>query len=79
MASTSADHAERVLEILRTRCNAARVGELAAATGLTELEVIDALYELEHSGQVTPTVWRLADEPPALEACSTGRAGVRQW
>jgi hypothetical protein len=63
MPNTNADHAKRVLEILRTRCSAAPVCELAIATGLGELEVIDALYELERSGRVTPTVWRLADEP----------------
>jgi hypothetical protein len=53
--------ARRVLEVLRTRCNAARVAELAYATGLEELQVIDALYALEQHGLVTPTVWRLAD------------------
>jgi hypothetical protein len=63
MPSTSTDHANRVLEILRTLCNAARVCELATAAGLAELEVIDALYQLERSGQVTPTVRRIADEP----------------
>ena len=51
----------QVLEVLRTRCNAAGVAELARATGLDELQVIDALYALEHDGRVTPTVWRLAD------------------
>jgi hypothetical protein len=55
------DQAQRVLGVLRTRCNAAAVAELARATGLDELQVIDALYALEHDGRVTPTVWRLAD------------------
>jgi hypothetical protein len=68
MPNRNADHGKRVLEILRTRCSAARVCELATATGLAELEVIDTLYELERSGQVTPTVWRLADEPSSPKA-----------
>ena len=55
------ESARRVLEVLRTRCSAAAVAELARATGLDELQVIDALYALEHDGRVTPTVWRLAD------------------
>jgi hypothetical protein len=55
------ESARQVLEVLRTRCNAAGVAELARATGLDELQVIDALYALEHDGRVTPTVWRLAD------------------
>jgi hypothetical protein len=40
--------------VLRTRLRAARTVELARATGLTELEVLDALYELERDGLVTP-------------------------
>ena len=62
--STSAvvsDWARRVLEVLRTRCGAAGLTELARATGLDELQVIDALYALEQQGLVTPTVLRLAD------------------
>jgi hypothetical protein len=55
------ESARQVLEVLRTRCNAAGVAELARATGLDELQVIDALYALEHDGRVTPAVWRLAD------------------
>jgi DNA-binding IclR family transcriptional regulator len=55
------DPARRVLEVLRTRGGAARMAELARATGLDELQVIDALYALEQHGLVTPTVWRLAD------------------
>jgi predicted Rossmann fold nucleotide-binding protein DprA/Smf involved in DNA uptake len=54
------ESARRVLELLRMRCNAAGVAELARATGLDELQVIDALYALEQRGRVTPTVWRLA-------------------
>jgi hypothetical protein len=63
-ASTGADVGEparRVLQVLRTRCSAAGVTELARAIGLDELQVIDALYALEQHGLVTPTVWRLAD------------------
>jgi hypothetical protein len=48
--------------VLRTRLGAARTVELARATGLTELEVLDALYELEHDGLVTPTVWRITED-----------------
>ena len=55
------DWARRVLEVLRTRCGAAGLAELAHATCLDELQVIDALYALEQQGLVTPTVWRLAD------------------
>ena len=55
------ESARRVLGVLRTRCSAAGVAELARATGLDELQVIDALYALEQDGRVTPTVWRLAD------------------
>jgi DNA-binding IclR family transcriptional regulator len=50
-----------VLEVLRARCNAGRVVELAYATGLGEVQVIGVLYALEQHGLVTPTVWRLAD------------------
>jgi hypothetical protein len=63
-ASTGAalgEPARRVLQLLRTRCSAAGVTELTRAIGLDELQVIDALYELEQHGLVTPTVWRLAD------------------
>jgi DNA-binding Lrp family transcriptional regulator len=52
----------RILTILRTRLRAARITELARATGLTELEVLDALYKLEHDGPVTPSVWRITDD-----------------
>jgi hypothetical protein len=55
------ESARRVLDVLCTRCNAAGVVELVRATGLEELQVIDALYALEQDGRVTPTVWRLAD------------------
>jgi DNA-binding IclR family transcriptional regulator len=55
------DWARRVLELLRTRCGAAGLAELARATGLDELQVIDVLYALEQQGLVTPTVWRLVD------------------
>jgi DNA-binding IclR family transcriptional regulator len=60
-AATVGELARRVLEVLRTRCGAAGVAELARASGLDELQVIDALYTLEQHGLVTPTVWRLAD------------------
>jgi hypothetical protein len=47
---------QQILAVLRTRLRAARTIELARATGLTELEVLDALYELERDGLVTPSV-----------------------
>jgi hypothetical protein len=76
MTSAGVDHAERVVEILRTRCSAAgRVCELATVTGLAWLEVIDARYELAHSGRVTPTVWRLADEPQSQKAFDRSAGG----
>jgi predicted transcriptional regulator len=53
---------QRILAVLRTRLGAARTVELARATGLTELEVLDALYELEHDGLVTPTVWQITED-----------------
>jgi hypothetical protein len=53
---------QQVLGVLRVRLGAARLPELAEATGLSELEVLDALYELKRAGQVTPTVWRLTDQ-----------------
>lgn len=56
---------QRVLGVLRVRLGAARLPELAHAIGLTELEVLDALYELERCGQVAPTVWRLTDHRAA--------------
>jgi predicted ArsR family transcriptional regulator len=61
-ASAGDQHARRrVLEVLRNRCSAARLSELARATGLDELQVLDALYALEHDGLVTPTVWRFTN------------------
>jgi predicted transcriptional regulator len=55
------DVRRRVLEVLRTRCRAAMLSELVRATGLDELQVLDALYALEHDGLVTPSVWRIND------------------
>jgi hypothetical protein len=54
--------AQRILAVLRTRLRAARTAELARATGLTDFEVLDALYDLERDGLVTPTVWRITDD-----------------
>jgi DNA-binding HxlR family transcriptional regulator len=54
--------AQRILAVLRARLGAARTAELARATGLTELEVLDALHALERDGLVTPTVWRVTDD-----------------
>jgi hypothetical protein len=59
--TTAGAPGRRILAVLRTRLRAARTAELATATGLTELEVIDALYDLERDGLVTPTVWRITD------------------
>jgi predicted transcriptional regulator len=61
-ATTNGDPRQQILGVLRTRMGAARTAELAQATGLTELEVIDALYDLERDGLVTPTVWRITDD-----------------
>jgi DNA-binding Lrp family transcriptional regulator len=60
--TTAGDPGQRILAVLRTRLRAARTAELARATGLTEFEVLDALYELERDGLVTPTVWRITDD-----------------
>jgi predicted transcriptional regulator len=60
------EHARRrVLEVLRSRCGAAMLSELVAATGLDELQIIDALYALERDGLVTPTVWRITNRDGA--------------
>jgi hypothetical protein len=61
MPAAAGEWARQVLEVLRTRCCAAGLSELARVTGLTEVQVIDALYALERQGVVTPTVWRLTD------------------
>jgi hypothetical protein len=60
--TTDDDPGQRILGVLRTRLGAARTPELAQATGLTALEVLDALVELERNGLVTPTVWRITDD-----------------
>ena len=59
--TTDDDPRQQILSVLRTRLGAGRTPELAQATGLTELEVIDALYDLERDGLVTP-VWRITDD-----------------
>jgi predicted transcriptional regulator len=56
------DPRQQILGVLRARLRAARTAELAQVTGLTELEVIDALCDLERDGLVTPTVWRITDD-----------------
>jgi predicted Rossmann fold nucleotide-binding protein DprA/Smf involved in DNA uptake len=38
------------------------VSELARKTGLTETQVIEALFELEEQGRATPWAWTLGPE-----------------
>jgi DNA-binding IclR family transcriptional regulator len=60
--TTAGAPGRQILAVLRTRLRAARTAELAIATGLTELEVLQALYDLERHGLVTPTAWRITDD-----------------
>jgi hypothetical protein len=60
--TTDDDPRRQILGVLRTRLGAARTAELAQATDLTELEVIDALYDLERDGLVTPNHVADADD-----------------
>ena len=59
---------ELVERCLRKIGGGVHVGELAYKTGLSESEIIDALYELEEHGRAAPWAWTLGTNSKPSEA-----------